>query len=379
MSRALILGLLALLASCGKSAPPPQQAMPVTVAQPLVRNIEEWDDYTGRFQAIEDTAVRSRVSGYVQSVNFREGETVARGALLFVIDPRPFEVALQSARAQLQDAEAQLRFATTDLARAQELIKNQTVPARVLDQRRQAKDLAEAGIARARAAVREAELNLSYTRITAPISGRTSAKNVSIGDFIAGGTAQGAPLTTIVSLNPIHFVFDADEAAYLKYVRLAAEGTRPSSRDTANPVQLQLIGEQGYPHMGRMDLVDNRIDPSTGTMRGRAVFNNPRNVFIPGMFGRLRLLGSGHYDAIMVPDDAIGSDQTEKVVFIVGKDNNVTPRPVKLGPVVDGLRVIRSGLAANETIVINGLVRLRPGMPISPQPGKITAQAGAGQ
>lgn len=360
------------LATC--HAPQPAQnndALPVTVSRPIVKNIEEWDEYTGRFQAVDSVDVRSRISGYLQSVNFRDGEVVQKGQLMFVIDQRPYRVAVEQAKASLDEANAKVEFARGEYARAQELVPRGFISVSVLDQRRQNLQVALATVESASAALRDAQLNLNYTEIRAPITGRTGAKSITQGNLVTGGSGQGTLLTTLVSLNPIHFVFDADEAAYLKYVRLAAEGKRPSSRDKPNPVQVQLQGEQGWPHTGSMDFVDNRIDPGSGTMRGRAIMDNPGNLFIPGMFGRMRLLGSGHYNAILVPDEAIGSDQTAKVVFVVQPDETIAPRPVQLGPIVDGLRVVRNGLKADEKIVINGLVRLRPGLKVKPVDGRI--------
>jgi RND family efflux transporter MFP subunit len=251
------------------------------------------------------------------------------------------------------------------------------VPERVFDQRRQDLRTAEAAVSRARAALRDAELNLSYTQIRAPISGRTSSTSITEGNLVTAG--GGAPLTSIASLNPIHFVFDADEAAYLKYVDLNARGQRPSSRDAPNPVQLQLMNETDFVHAGRMDFVDNQIDRQTGTMRGRAIFDNPDTLFIPGLFGKMRLMGSGRYDAMLIPDDAVGSDQTSKVVYMVGPNNIIGPRPVVLGPVVDGLRVVRSGITPNDRIVINGLMRLRPDLKVKPVDDKIQAPAQSGK
>jgi RND family efflux transporter MFP subunit len=367
--------IFALAACSGPAAPPPPPELPVTVAKPVIKRIQEWDEYTGRFAAVDYVEVRSRVSGYLTRVAFRDGQIVDRGDLLYVIDPRPFQVALQDARAQLADAQARLEFARADLKRAEQLRVSQTVPERVFDQRRQEQRAAEAGVGRAQAAVARAEVDLSYTEIRASIRGRTSATSVTAGNLVNAGA--GPALTTIASLNPIHFVFDADEAAYLRYVRLNAAGDRPSSRDAPNPVQLQVQGETGFPHTGRMDFVDNQIDPQTGTMRGRAVFDNPGVLFIPGMFGRMRLLGSGLYDAMLIPDEAVGSDQTNKVVFVVQPDNSIAPRPVTLGPIVDGLRVVRSGITPNDRIVINGLMRLRPDLKVKPVDGKIEAPAAA--
>lgn len=353
--------ILPFLAACSQE-PAQAPALPeVSVATPLTKPIQEWDEFSGRFEAINYVEVRSRVSGYLQSIHFKDGQIVNKGDLLFVIDPRPFQVELDQARAELKDAQALYKFASANVERARKLLANQTVSEQVYDQRVQNRDQAKAAVDRAEAAVREAQLNLAYTRITAPISGRISARVVSPGNLVTGGSGDSTLLTSIASLNPIHFVFDGDEAVYLKYVRMAQEGKRPSSRDAANPVELQLMGEEGFPHKGRMDFVDNQIDPQTGTIRGRAVVPNPGNVFVPGMFAKMRLIGASTYEAKLIPDEALVTDQADKVVYLLGADGKVEMRKVKLGPIVDGLRVIREGLKATDKVVIDGLMRVRPG------------------
>lgn len=367
--------LLALcVAACGsteKAAPPPE--LPVTVAKPLVKRIQEWDEYTGRFVAVDYVEVKSRVAGELDRVTFRDGQIVRKGELLYVIDQKPFRVAVADAEAQLADSLARLDFARTDLARNKELAVKGFVPERVFEQRQQELRVAEANVERAKAALEQAKLNLGYTEIRAPIQGRASLTTVTPGNLVTANSSTA--LTTITSLDPIRFLFDADEAAYLKYVRLNAEGSRPSSRDAPNPVMVQLQGESGYIHRGQMDFVDNQIDPNTGTMRGRAILPNPQLLFVPGMFGRMRLLGSGMYDAMLVPDEAIGSDQTDKILYVVQADGSIKPQTVVLGPVVDGLRVVRSGITANDRIVINGLMRLRPDLKVKPVDGKIEPRA----
>ncbi|WP_207791516.1 efflux RND transporter periplasmic adaptor subunit [Sandaracinobacteroides saxicola] len=366
-----------MLAACGQPDAPPPFKLPVDAAKPVIRTVQDWDEYAGRFEAINFVEVRARVSGQLERIAYRDGDTVKAGDLLFVIDQRPFRVAVAQAEARVADTTAQLAFARTELGRAEELFPKGFIPGRTLDQRRQELVSATAAVTSARAALADARLNLSFTEVRAPVGGRTSARTVSIGNLVTGGGAGGTLLTTIASLNPIRFVFDADEAAYLKYTRMAAAGDRPSSRDAANPVRLRLDGEEGWPHRGRMDFVDNRIDPQSGTMRGRAVFDNPGAIFVPGMFGRMQLLGSGEYRAVLLPETAIGSDQTAKVVFVVGSDGAINPRPVTLGPLIDGLRVIRTGLKGDETVVINGLVRLRPGLQVQPKMTTIQAEMAA--
>ncbi|MGE0667172.1 MAG: efflux RND transporter periplasmic adaptor subunit [Sphingomonadales bacterium] len=353
--------------------PPP----PVSVSKPLIREIVEWDEYTGRFQATEDVDVRARVSGYLSSINFADGDMVKKGDLLFVIDQRPFRIALDRAQAELTSARSQLDLAARDLERAEALFGRGNISERVLDERRNARRSSEAAVTVADSAVRDARLNLEFTEVRAPVAGRVSRYQVSVGNLISGGTAESTLLTTIVSLDPIQFYFDADEAAYLKYFRLSQQGSRPSSRDAANEVAVALQDETGFPHKGRMDFVDNRLDRATGTVQARAVFTNPDNLLLPGMFGRLKLIGSGKYQAVLLPDSSIGSDQSRKFVFVVGADGTVAYRPVELGPLSDGLRIIRAGVGKDDTVIIAGLQRARPGGKVTPQPAAIAAPAKA--
>jgi len=359
--------LLPFLAACSQE-PTQAPALPeVSVAHPLAKSIQEWDEFSGRFEAINYVEVRSRVSGYLQSIHFTDGQIVRKGDLLFVIDPRPFQVELERARAELKDAEAQLRFASSNVERARKLLEKQTVSEQLYDQRVQDRDQARAAVDRAQAAVHEAQLNLSYTRITAPIGGRISARVVSIGNLVTGGSGDSTLLTSIASLDPIHFVFDGDEAAYLDYLRHARKG-----KGQAHQVELQLLGETGFPHKGEMDFVDNQIDPQTGTIRGRAVVPNPNNVFVPGMFAKMRLLRADAHVALMIPDEALSTDQANRIVYVVDKDGKVAPRTVTLGPVIDGLRVIREGLTPADRVVIDGLMRVRPGASVKPKLATIT-------
>ena len=370
--------LALLLAACGAEGgpsgnPPPP---PVSVSKPLVRETVEWDEYTGRFQATEDVDVRARVSGYLASINFGDGDTVKKGDLLFVIDQRPFRIALDRAQAELLSAKSQLELAVRDLARAEALFTRGNISERVLDERRQAKRSGEAAVTVAESAVRDAKLNLEFTEVRAPVAGRASRYQVSVGNLISGGTADSTLLTTVVSLNPIHFYFDADEAAYLKYTRLSKDGSRPSSRDAPNEVDVALQDEDGFPHKGHMDFVDNRVDRSTGTVQARAIFENADGVLLPGMFGRLRLIGSGKYNAVLLPDSSIGSDQSRKFVYVVGADGTVAYRPVALGPLSNGLRIIRSGVTKDDVVIVSGLQRTRPGGKVTAQPVAIDKPAG---
>jgi RND family efflux transporter MFP subunit len=350
------------------AAPPPQ----VTVANPIQRTVTDYDEYVGRFVAIDSVEIRARVSGYLDKVHFTDGQTVKQGDALFSIDKRPFQTALDQTKATLTQARANLAFAENDLARGQQLVRDRTITEQTFDQRTQAKRVAEASVAAQEAAVRQASLDLEFTELKAPVSGRIGDRRVSPGNLVTGGTGGNTTLlATIVTYDPIRFEFTFDEASYLRYQRLAKPGS-----DVANPsggvdVALKLLDEDGFKHEGRMDFVDNVIDRATGTIRGRAVFANPTGVFTPGMFGRIRVPGSPPYQALLVPEVAIGSEQTRKFVSVVDADNVVQQRYVTLGQPVGQLRVIRNGLTANDRVVINGLVKARPGQKVAPQEGAV--------
>ncbi len=380
-SRLALAAVIALsLAACGKKdagaqggpggpgGPPP----PVTVATPLIKPIVDWDDYIGRFEAKQSVEVRPRVSGYVSRLAFRDGEFARAGDLLFVIDPRPFEAALAQAKADAQKARASVELARAVFARTDKLLGLNAVSREEYDNDKATLAQAQASLASAEATVRTKALDVSFTRVTAPISGRMSDRRVDVGAYVTAGTT---PMTTVVTLDPIHFIFTGSEAVYLKYQRANQAGTRPSSRVAPNPVDIRLGDENEYRWHGRMDFVDNVIDNGSGTIRGRAVIRNPTGFLTPGMFGHMRLLGSGAYNGMLVPEDAIVTDQTRKAVLIVGADNKVGQRIVELGPLVDGLRVIRSGLQATDKVIIAGVQRGRPGTPVSPQMGKIVPPA----
>jgi membrane fusion protein, multidrug efflux system len=354
------------------AAPPP----PVTVAHPLQKNITEWDEYTGRFQAVETVEIRARVSGYIDQVHVNEGQVVKQGDLLFVIDQRPFRLAVDQAKADLERAQAKLEIATLDVQRATPLIENQTLTGREFDTRKSTQRDAAGQVASAEAALKTAQLNLEWTEVRAPITGRISDKRVDAGNLITGGPNGATLLTVIVSIDPIHFIFDGSEADFIHYLRLAKTGARQSSRDAQNPVLVRLADETEFTHQGHMDFVDNAVNPKTGTIRGRAVFDNKDGFLTPGFFGRMRLFGGTH-DALLVPDAAIASDQSRKIVFTVADDGTVGIKLVELGPIVDGLRVIRSGLAATDRIVIDGLPRARPGQKVKPEDGEIKTVAQA--
>jgi RND family efflux transporter MFP subunit len=353
------------------AAPPPP---PVTVSQPLRRDLVEWDEFTGQFGAVDYVEIRARVPGYLQSIHFQDGQIVQKGALLFVIDPRPYEAALASAQAQLAESNARLDLANQQLARAGALRQRDVLSASTYDERIQEVRVAAAGVEVSKAAVQTAELDLEFTRITAPMTGRVSQREVSIGNLIAGGTGSTPTLlTTIVSLDPIYFNFDMSESDYLAYQRATARGLLAEQRDGGVGVQARLFDERDWPLQGRIDFIDNQVDRGAGTIRVRAVFDNPTMMLTPGQFGRLRLPGSERYTATLLPDSAIVSDQSSKIVLTVAEDGTVVPKPVRPGPIEDGLRIIRSGLEPTDRVIISGIVRARPGSKVTPQAGDIQA------
>jgi multidrug efflux system membrane fusion protein len=378
MTRAILLSSVLfatqLLAGCdnqpvaGSGPPPP----PVTVARPLQKMITEWDEFTGRFTALETVEVRARVSGFIESVHFNEGQMVKQGDPLFVIDRRPYQLAVEQSKADRERAQAKLEIASLDVQRGAPLIRNQSLTEREFDTRKSTERDAAGQVASADAAVKQAELNLEWTEVRAPIGGRISDKRVDAGNLITGGPSGATLLTVIVSVDPIHFVFDGSEADFLHYLRLAQAGARPLSRDVQNPIAVRLADETEYKHQGRMDFVDNALNPKTGTIRARAIFDNKDGLLTPGFFGRARLFG-GEHDALLVPDAAIASDQSRNIVFTVADDGTVGTKLIELGPIVDGLRVIRSGLASTDRIVIDGIQRARPGQKVKPEDGKIEA------
>lgn len=395
----------AALAACGAKKPeqgPPQGPPPVTAAQPLQQRIVDWDDYVGRFAAVKSVEVRPRVSGYLQSIHFKDGDPVRQGQLLFVIDPRPYMATLAQAQAQARRQRATLALNQAELARSRRLASSGAVAKEEVDQRGAAVGTAQADVAAADADVRSAQLNVDFTQVRAPISGRVSNRRVDVGNLVSGsggasgsqggGTAtasssggasaaggagsggtqsDGSLLTTIVSLDPIYFTFDASEALYLKYTRQSQAGTRVSSRVRPNPVNIRLQDEADYRIKGKMDFVDNAIDVGAGTIRGRAIIANHDHFITPGMFGRMRLLGSGTYIALLIPEGAVQTDQTRQTVLVVGPDNKATVRVVELGPTINGLRVVRKGLTADERVIINGLQLAQAGKPVKPIAGKI--------
>jgi membrane fusion protein, multidrug efflux system len=371
-----LIALLALTLSACSEKPPQQPAAaapPVTVAQPVKRTVTDWDEFTGRFEAVEEVQVRARVGGYVTNVEFRDGAIVNAGDLLYLIDSRPFEAVATQADGQLSDARAKVELAKRELDRALTLTLNQTVTEATVDQRRQALQAAHAAEMQAEGALKAAQLNVEFTHVMAPIKGRVSRHLVTPGNLVQGSdNGASTLLTTIVSLDPIYIYFDVDEATYLKNNRLWFEGKRPSSRDTPNPVQIALSGETKPSHDGKMDFVDNRLDVSTGTLRSRALVPNKDLSVLPGQFGRVRLIGSSPYEALLIPDTAIATDQSRKIVFVVKDDDTVEARTVTLGPLDDGLRVIREGLKAEDRVIVDGIQRARVGAKVSPHQAQST-------
>ena len=367
-----VLGAAFVLESCAAKAPPPPPKPKVSAAFPLQRNVVDWDDYVGRFQAIQDVQVIPRVSGNIKRIAFQEGRLVKQGALLFVIDQAPYQAALAQARADAQRAAATLVNAQTEFARAKTLLGSQAISQEEYETKLAAVRTDVAALNSARANVRAKALDLGYTTIRAPITGRVSDKRVSLGDYVVPGQTL---LTRIVKVDPIWFTFDGAESFYLKYIREAQRGTRKSSRDAPNPVDIQLADENSYRWHGKMVFVDNAIDPNAGTIRAHAELRNPSGFLVPGMFGRARLLGSGRYDAVLVPDEAIVTDQTRRTVFVIGKDGKTEQRTVETGPLVEGLRVVRSGVGAGDRVVLDGLARLQPGMAVDVKQARIMPRA----
>ncbi|TWU25472.1 Efflux pump periplasmic linker BepF [Novipirellula galeiformis] len=421
MRTILVLSVFVSTASMLGCSKPPSgerpQAPPaaVRVANPLRKEIVEWKEFTGRMEAVDFVEIRSRVSGYLHSMHFSEGQDVKKDALLFVVDPRPFQAELEKAEAALAEAKArveqsnaqleqatasketassQLRFANTEMERQLTLQNRSATSQSEVDQARNelskaqaSLESANAGIASAKgaiatskaaivtaeAAVNEAKLNLEYTNIKAPISGRISRRYVTEGNLISGGSEQSTLLTTIVSLDPIYFMFDASEQEVLRFQRMVLQGERRDVREVNYPVHLALADETGYPHQGYLDFVDNRFDPNTATMTARAMFPNANGILTPGMFGKMQIANTLPYEALLLPDAAIGADQSENFVYVIDEDNTARLQVVETGPLALGLRVIRSGITATDRIVVGGLQRVRPGAPVEAKTEVITA------
>ncbi|MCP1645393.1 multidrug efflux system membrane fusion protein [Pseudomonas citronellolis] len=360
----LALAAVLVLSACGK----PQEAalnMPapkVSVAEVIEQPVNEWDEFTGRLEAPESVELRPRVSGYIDKVTFREGALVKKGDLLFQIDPRPFQAEVHRLEAQLAQARANQTRTANEAARGDRLRATNAISAELADARSAAATEARAQVAATQAELDNARLNLSFTQITAPIDGRVSRAEVTAGNLVNSGQSL---LTTLVSTDKVYAYFDADERVYLKYVAMARAGG-PDARGST-PVYLGLTGEDGFPHLGRLDFLDNQVNPKTGTIRGRAVFDNKDGLYTPGLYARIKLVGSGTYDAALIKDEAVGTDLGKKFVLVVGADRKVAYRAIELGPKLEGLRIVRSGLAKGDRIVVNGLQRVRPGAEVDAQ------------
>ena len=343
---------------------PGTQVPQVTAAKPVVKQIVEWDDFTGRFEAMDDVSIRSRVTGYLEQVHFQDGAVVQKGDLLFSIDRRSFQAVVEESRSRLEIAKTTLELAKQEYDRDASLRTSGAVAETVYDQRRQQYFAAQAEVSAAEASLQQAQLNLEFTGIQAPISGRIGRKLISIGNLV---NANDTVLTTIVALNPIYFYFDMDERSYIAYSRSALQGASPSSRDIPFEVRMSIPGDAKEVRTGSMNFVDNRVDGATGTVWGRALFDNSDLFLQPGMFGRISIPGSGRYEAVLIPDEAIGSDQNRRIVYVLKPDNTVAAQQIRPGPKIDGYRVVREGLTGAETVVVGGLMRIRPGVTVAPQ------------
>src|SRR5512139_186754 len=368
---ALLLALATFAASCGErqqqgGGPPPPA---VTVAKPVKRTVFDYDEYVGRFTAINSVEVRARVSGYLDKVHFKDGQLVKQGDLLFTIDKRPFQNTLDQARANLDQAKSNLAFTESDYTRGQQLVRDKTITDQTFEQRAQAFRNAKASVSNNEAAVRQAELDMEFTELRAPVNGRIGDRRVSPGNLVTGGASGNTTLlATIVSTDPIYFEFTFDEASYLRYQRLAEKGQDIASRNASVPVAIKLIDESDFDHKGRMDFVDNVIDRSTGTIRGRAVFSNPNEMFTPGMFARVRVPGSPPYEGLLVPDVAIGTEQARRFVVVIDDQDTARIKYVTLGQLTpDNFRVIKAGVGPDDRVVVEGLMQARPGTKVRPE------------
>ncbi len=377
----VLIGLAPIVAACGRSqqqaAPPPPK---VTVAKPFKRTIVDQDEYVGRFVAIDVVEVRARVSGYLDKVHFQDGQMVKQGDLLFTIDKRPFQNTLDQARANLETARSNVIFTQADVTRGQQLLRDRTISEQIFEQRAQALRNAQSAVAASEAMVRQAELDLEFTELRAPVAGRIGDRRVTPGNLVTGGTGGATTLMAIiVSIDPIRMEFTFDEASLLRYERLARDGQTDVTGRGNVPVRLKLIDEQEFSHYGRMDFIDNVIDRATGTIRGRAQFANSDGLFTPGMFARVQVPASAPYEALTVPDSAIGTEQVRKFIYVVDKDDIARQRFVTLGQVIDDLRVIKEGVSADDRVIVNGLMRVRVGQKVTPEEQRTAPQAAAPQ
>jgi multidrug efflux system membrane fusion protein len=366
VSLGIALGLLA--AACAQPAAQAPEAPPpkVTAAAVDTREITEWDEFTGRLEAVDSVAIRPRVSGLIAAVRFQEGALVRRGQLLFQIDDRPFQAQVDRLTAELASAKATVQRTQSEMTRAERLAGQNAMSQEERERRASAAQEASAQVAAVEAALRAAQLDLEFTRVISPIDGRVGRAIVTEGNLVSTGPGEATLLTTVVSVDPIYASFDADEQTFLRYNQLAREGKRASARQTGLPIRMALGNEDGFSHKGKMNFLDNQVDPSTGTIRGRAVFRNADGNLTPGLFVRLRLVGSAAYRAVLIQDRAVGTDLDKRFVYVVDGERTIRYRPVTLGPLVDGLRVVRTGLTEGDVVVVNGLQRVRPGVQVEP-------------
>ena len=362
---------IAVLAACSgghaeeAGMPPPPE---VNAAPVLVKQVNQWDEFSGRVEAVQNVELRPRVSGYIDKVNYVEGQEVKKGDVLFLIDARTYQAAYEQANAELARARTQASLARSESERARRLSEQQAISTETWEQKRAAADQAVADVQAAKAAQDAAALNLEFTKVRAPINGRAGRAMVTAGNLVTAGDAASV-LTTLVSLDTVHVYFDADEATFLRYAQMARKGERPSERDQALPVQIGLAGEQGFPHEGKVDFLDNQVVRSTGTIGVRALLDNADRQFTPGLFARVRLLGSGQFQAMLVDDKAVLTDQDRKYVYVVDKDGKAQRKDVQLGRTADGLRIVEAGLAAGDKVIVDGVQKVfMPGMPVQAKP-----------
>lgn len=369
------------LTACHEPAPPMMPPPPaVTVAHPVKQTVKVWDEFTGRLDAAQSVRLYSQVTGYLQSIHFVDGSEIKKGDLLFQIDPRPFQAVLDQATAQMEQAAVKVELTKNEHERAKSLLASKAISAEDYDTRAKALNEAQAGLRVTQATVEKARLDVEYTKIKAPFDGRIGRHLMDVGGLVIGGPMGATELASLVSLDPIHCYIDADELSVLRYQRLNRNHKNPSAPEDRIPAEMALADDTGFPHRGVIDFVDNRLDPSTGTIQVRMLIPNPlpergQRVLQPGYFARVRVPGQGDYEALLVDDKAVGADQAQKVVMIVNEQNMVMPRPVVVGPVIDGKRVIREGLTEKDRVIVNGMAKVRPGMPVSPMTEAEAAKA----
>lgn len=371
---------MAMVSGCSKKAgvaPAAAPAAKVTLAAPVVKQVVEWDEFTGRLESPRMVALRARVSGYLEKIHFKEGAEVNAGDLLVTIDPRPYQAAVDGAKAELDRSRARADQARNEAARAAALIKSSAIATEEYDSRLNAAAEAAAAVRVVEASLKKAELDLEFTSVRAPISGRISNAPVTEGNLVTGGERDSTLLTTIVALDPLYCYFEVNEQSALKYREMHKQGVRVSPMFDAVPAEIGLANDEGFPRKGQVDFVDNVLKPDTGTIRARGTFANPDKLMAPGFFARIRIPGSGEYEALLIRDEAIGSDQGRSFVYVVGDDLKASYRPIETGPMEDGLRIVRSGLKAGEKVVINGVVNLRNGTPVQPEEGSMALPAPA--